>query len=199
MSLGLLLILAALGLAGYNLWSEKKAGEHAENVVTQMEASEESQDDKDGQLGDKDAKDAEPEFKIYPDIPMPTVLIDGHYYIGTLEIPAYGLKLPVMEEWSYPKLRVAPCRYVSSVYRDDMIIAAHNYSRHFGQIGNLIVGDEVIFTDVDKNRFVYQVIGTEILEKMDGEKMESGEWYLTLCTCTYGGLTRVTVSCKRMI
>ncbi len=41
---------------------------------------------------------------------MPTMDIDGRDYIGYLEMPTIGISLPVMSDWSYPLLRIAPCR-----------------------------------------------------------------------------------------
>lgn len=202
MSLGLLFMIAALFLTGYNLWDENRAEQESAQIIAQMEMSRASVDDPDEAIQEDAAElmeqETEPEYKIFPDMEMPTVKIDGQYYIGTVEIPVFGLKLPVIDTWSYPKLRTAPCRYKGSAYSDDLIIAAHNYNRHFGQLKNLLAGDTVIFTDADGNVFTYEVVEIEILEKTDVEKMESGEWDLTLFTCTYGGQTRVTVRCEKM-
>ena len=130
---------------------------------------------------------------------MPAVEEDGGDYIGVLELPLLGLELPVMESWSYPDLRVAPCRYSGSAYQDDMVVAAHNYKSHFGCLKELRLGDEVRFTDMEGNVFRYAVADLETLGKYDVEKMTSGDWDLTLFTCTYGGKSRVTVRCQRMV
>lgn len=145
------------------------------------------------QLYDEDME--EPVFVSNPEVEMPTQEIDGHDYIGVLEIPKLELSLPVMAEWSYPKFKKAPCRYVGSAYTGDMIIAAHNYERHFGKIKTLELGDVVRFTDVEGNVFNYAVSGFETLGKTDVNQMEAGEWDLTLFTCTPGGAKRVTVRC----
>lgn len=50
-------------------------------------------------------------------------------------------------------------------------------------------------TDVEGNRFFYQVDSVEILKKTEVEQMEAGDWDLTLFTCTYGGQTRFTLRC----
>lgn len=102
-----------------------------------------------------------------------------------------------MSQWSYPKLKKSPCRYRGSVYKDDLVIAAHNYRTHFGRIKDLSEGDEVIFTDIDGNIFYYEVALLEILAPNAVVEMESSEWDLTLFTCTLGGASRVTVRCKR--
>lgn len=129
---------------------------------------------------------------------MPTMEIDGHAYIGYLEIPTIGVSLPVMSDWSYPKLRIAPCRYWGSAYDDSMVIMAHNYERHFGRIGALEIGDPVQFIDCDGNIFRYVVAAHEQLERTDVQKMLADSWDLTLFTCTYGGANRVTVRLTRV-
>ena len=135
-------------------------------------------------------------YELHPDMAMPTVEVDGHIYVGFLEIPELGRILPVMDEWSYPNLKIAPNRFVGTVYAHDMIICAHNYDRHFGQIKTLKEGDEVIFTDVFGNRFNYEVSEVTVLQPTDVEEMtDPDDWDLTLFTCTIGGATRVTVRC----
>ena len=139
---------------------------------------------------------SQPPFVQYPEMEMPTREIDGQTYIGMVEVPALELSLPVISEWTYPRLKKAPCRYVGSVYSKDMVICGHNYDRHFGRLKDLAVGDEVRFTDMDGNVFFYSVCGTEQLGKYAVEDMLAGEWDLTLFTYTKGGRMRVTVRCK---
>ena len=77
-----------------------------------------------------------------------------------------------------------------------MIILAHNYKAHFGYLYKLDRGDMVEFVDMDNNHFIYKV---EEVEKINGDKMKellSGDWDLTLFTCTLGGKSRVVVRCK---
>ena len=79
-----------------------------------------------------------------------------------------------------------------------MVVAAHNYYSHFGYLKNLSQGDEVIFTDMTGNVFRYGVIEIETLSPFAVDEMTSGDWDLTLFTCTVGGATRVTVRCERI-
>ena len=190
---GLLLIAAALFLTCFNLWDERRATNSAGEALRELEAvrPEEAEATEPGE--------AEiPAYLLDPGREMPAVEVDGGRYIGVLEVPSLGLELPVMETWSYPNLRVAPCRYSGSAYQDDMIIAAHNYKTHFGQLKELRPGDEVRFTDTEGNVFRYAVAELETLGKYDVEEMAAGDWDLTLFTCTYGGQSRVTVRCQRM-
>lgn len=182
--IGLLLIAAALCLVIYNAFTQYNAGRTAEDILAQLfDGSDES-----GELFD---------YLVNPYMDMPEKEINGYMYIGVLEIPSLNLTLPVMSQWDYNRLQIAPCRYTGSVYLNDMIICAHNYSTHFGQIKNLSIGDQVIFTDMAGNIFNYKVSDMSILQPTAVEDMTSGDWDLTMFTCTIGGATRVTVRCQR--
>jgi len=136
-----------------------------------------------------------PAFVLYPEMEMPVSKIDGKYYVGMLEVPDKKLELPVMNDWNEEDLKISPCRYAGSAYSNDMVIAGHNYYRHFSPIKWLEQGTEVRFTDIDGNLFVYEVTGREIVGGYDIDGMLAGEWDLTLFTCTTGGKDRVAIRC----
>ena len=54
---------------------------------------------------------------------MPVVTVDGNDYIGYLSVPSLGLELPIMSDWDYDKLQLAPCRQLGSVYTDDLVLS----------------------------------------------------------------------------
>ena len=126
---------------------------------------------------------------------MPTQTVNGWDYIGYLSIPSLELTLPIQSQWSYEGFRVAPGRFAGSTYSKDLVLAAHNYPQHFGRIGDLQPGDTVCFTDMDGHVTHYRVAALETLAPEDVEGMLSGEYDLTLFTCTVGGKSRVTVRC----
>lgn len=128
---------------------------------------------------------------------MPITEIDGHEYVGYLILPTLNRQLPVMAEWSYSKLKVAPCRYSGTVAENNLVIAAHNYSAHFGKIGNLKIDDEVIFCALDGGVAKYRVADIEYLQPNAVEEMTAGEYDLTLFTCDYSGQKRMTVRCSK--
>ncbi len=136
-----------------------------------------------------------PDYQLNPNMEMPTLRHEGQEYIGLLEIPALELKLPIISEWSYPRLKKSPCRYVGSPYTNDLVIAAHNYSSHFGNLNKLYEGASVVFTDIDGNVFTYRVALKETLGPYDVEYMKNSGWDLSLFTCTPGGKYRVTIRC----
>ena len=119
-------------------------------------------------------------------------------YIGFLSIPAIDLELPVMSTWSYEKLNIAPCRYTGSVRGEDLVVMAHNYDCFFGSLPLLEIGDALSFTDADGITTRYEVVGKDLLSPTAVEEMTSGDFDLTLFTCTYGGGSRVTIYCERV-
>ncbi len=124
--------------------------------------------------------------------------VDGYGYIGSLSLPTLKLELPVMEAWDYKRLKISPCRYSGSAKTNDLVIAAHNFTRHFGSLKSLNKGDKVYFTDMDNKIYTYEVEKTETLAPTAVEEMTNSEYDLTLFTCTYGGQSRVTVRCRRV-
>lgn len=190
---GLLLIAAALLLTGYNLWDDWRAGNAAQDILDQIRELQQIQSDNLDQEGG-----TPPDYILNPDMEMPVTEIDGNLYIGTLEIPALGLSLPIMSDWSYPNLRIAPCRYEGTAYKGNFVVAAHNYQTHFGTLGRLSSGDQIIFTDVDGNTFYYETVEIQILKPTAIEEMTANGWDLSLFTCTLGGQTRLTVRCEKL-
>ena len=185
--LGLLLIAAALCFIIYNLYEEHRAREQSGQALDALQEYIPGSDQNDDT--------SMPDYMLNPDMEMPTQTIDGIDYIGVLEIPSLNLELPVISQWSYPNLRIAPCRYSGSAYSGGLVIAAHNYDSHCGRLKTLQTDDAVIFTDIDGNTFTYKVAVMEILEPLATEEMKSEEWDLSLFTCTIGGRSRVTVRC----
>lgn len=192
---GIVSMLAAAVLAGYNLWDQHRAGTASDQVLQAMEEAVRTPENSTNSVENTAFT---PAYLLNPEMEMPVTEIDGRGYIGKLSVPSLGLELPVLAEWSYPGLKIAPCRYAGSAYLGNFVIAAHNYRTHFGKLQSLSPGDEILFQDMDGNRFQYKVIGMETLSPAAVEEMKSGDWDLTLFTCTYSGQTRLTVRCERM-
>jgi sortase A len=197
MILGAALVCAALALFLWNQREASQADQTAQQVLEQVKAEIPDGD------GDEPTQEKTSSVGSYNptepvDPTMTEVEIDGRMYIGYLSIPSLGLELPVQSQWSYPNLKISPCRYYGSTKTNDLVIAAHNYARHFGQLTQLGIGDLVYFTDMDGVVSTYQVEEINILAPTDVEEMTDGGYALTMFTCTYGGKSRVTVRCSRM-
>lgn len=202
-TLGLLLIAAALLLTAYNLYDGYRAGQAASQALYRLKERipERAQSEPVRMPGEGPASPAEielPDYVLNPEMEMPTEEIDGVDYIGTVCIPALELELPVISECTRPNLKIAPCRYAGSAYLDNLVIGAHNYRAYFGPLKNLSQGDEVIFTDMDGNVFCYEVIAMEVLGPTAIEELVFGGYDLTLFTCTVDRASRVAVRCDRV-
>lgn len=205
-TIGLLLIAAALILLAYNLYDELRAEQAARQMVNKLEEYLTSESAKKspaypaGALEPpaSDERTVIPDYVLWPNMDMPVETINGTDYIGVLKIPALELELPVISEWNYPNLKTAPCRYSGSAYLNNLIICGHNYTSHFGNLKKLREGDMATFTDMDGNVFTYKMAEQETLLPTAIDAMESGDWDLTLFTCTVGGQRRVTIRFERI-
>lgn len=226
--LGVLSIVGAAALVGYNMWDDQRAQEAVYDILVKMEEVRRSSspavngtpDPQQPSGGEPAQSPGEAPSQTTPAAPgepggnsgssespssggstdtvpeMPSVQIDRFRYIGTVQIPAIGLELPVVDDWGYPQLKVAPCRYSGSVYQQNLVICGHNYSSHFGRLKNLQQGDSVVFMDMNGTVYRYKVAKIENLQRTDVREMESGGWALTLFTCTTSGIARVAVRCQ---
>lgn len=188
--LGAVLLAAALLLLGYNCWDAARAGDAAEKILPALL----------DEMPDEPAVPDQPlgtpvEYLDEDTLTMTEAEIDGERYIGWLDIPAIELELPVMSEWSYSRLKTAPCRYSGTVRGEDLVLLGHNYTRHFGKLDRLRVGDEVLFTDMDGVVYRYEVAARDVLDADAVAEMTAGEYDLTLFTCDATGARRITVYC----
>lgn len=118
--------------------------------------------------------------------------VRGNDYIGIIEIPALNLELPIMSEFTYDKLKIAPCRYFGSIQTNDLVICGHSYLAHFGNLYKLQPKDIIIINDFHR-QYIYEVEAIEILEATDINNMLDSQFDLTLYTCTKDSLRRVTI------
>ena len=128
---------------------------------------------------------------------MTLATVDGYDYIGILDLPALELAVPILSDWDEKKLDIAPCRHFGSVETDDLVIAGHNYRRHFLNLYKLNVGDEIRFTTMDGTEIDYTVAEKRTLEATAVDTVLESEYDLILYTCTYSGTERTAVFCKR--
>ena len=182
--LGILMILAALGIFGYNQYEDQSVNQQNEVILETLEKK---------QQEDKTAL-----YRQYPNIPMPVVEIDGLNYIGTIKAPAIDLNTPVLATYDAATMEVTPALYSGTAYQKNMLMLGHNYQSCFGKLANIKIGDEVLFIDNHKNEFYYEVIDYLIINENEFDKILSQEdpWDFTMFTCTWSGYDRVVIRCK---
>ena len=193
--LGICCLISSLGLIGYNHWEEENAQNASKNILQDVQKNilNNTREEAGSERSDRE------EFVEIPvETPqeMLTTQVDGYSCIGVLSIPVLELELPVLTDWSYAKLKIAPCHYFGSYYEEDFVIAAHNYQSHFGRLSALQPKDLVLFTDISGTVYCYEVVLLETLPTNATEEMITSGFDLSLYTCTPGGSNRVTVRCN---
>lgn len=196
---GMLMMLSAVGLAGYNIREDRDGGAAAGEILARLKP----QIAVTAEAAPAPPPEDDPFFAPAPEqiAEELEIDIDENKYIGILSVPSLGLELPVMNGWNYQRLKLAPCRYYGTAAEGNLIIAAHNYRTHFGTINQLNSGDTIVFTEANGTVHTYELLSTEILDGYDVEGMMTGageDWNLTLYTCTIGGQSRVTVRAIEM-
>ena len=192
---GILFVSAAFSVFLYNHIMDFYAGRFTDTVINEMNDYIDSEKDNNDSTVDNYDDPIQNNDPIKSDYDC--FYYENYAFIGYISIPELELKLPVMSDWNYDKLNISPCRYSGSVLTGDLVIAAHNYRSHFGNIHLLEQGDEVVNTDTTGKSYKYEVILTDRLNPVEINKMTSGECDLTLFTCTWTGTERVRVLCDR--
>ena len=191
--LGVVCLLSAVGLVVYNRWEADRAEETAQALLADVQSIMDEKPQE--QFLHEDTVNLPNHLEKRP-TEMATVKVGGYDCIGILSVPVLELELPVLTDWSYEKLKKAPCHYYGTYYEKDFVIAAHNYQSHFGRLSELRTGDIVFFTDVNGAAYYYEVVLLETLPKEATEEMITAGFDLSLYTCTPGGASRVTVRCN---
>ena len=193
--LGVCCLISSLGLIAYNRWEEENAQGVSMNILQDVQENM-PEITREESTSEESKQDESEEISV--DIPkeMLATQVDGYDCIGVLSIPVLELELPVLTDWSYAKLKIAPCHYFGSYYEKNFVIAAHNYQSHFGRLSELEQGDLILFTDVSGTVHCYEVVLLETLPATATEEMITSGFDLSLYTCTPGGASRVTVRCS---
>lgn len=222
---GFISLLAAAGIIIYNSFEEQHAKDAsyimlqnvqqkiADNAVINEEAETESTetnedvvDTADNQLETVNdvidtAEDAAENESVSGEFgdntsKMQTMKIDRYDCIGILSIPVLELELPILTDWSYAKLKIAPCHYYGSCHEGNFVIAGHNYRSHFANLHTLKPKDLIMFTDVTGALHIYEVVLIETLPANATQEMISSGFDLSLYTCTKTSTGRTTVRCN---
>lgn len=183
--LGIILIVLAVSLCFYNVYDTFRANISSKSIMNDYMAQ--------VSFGPQGSV---PDYILNPDMDMPEVEVDGLSCIGVLEIQSLDIHLPVTSTFNYALMKQAPCRYYGSIYKNNMVIAAHDSWFHFGRIHTLKSGDSVKFTDASGNEFEYSVDTIDVVSPESVDDVTSGKWTLTLFTCTLDAQNRVVVRCK---
>ena len=181
MFVAVLLLISAAILLVYNTTENTRVEEENLEVVTELEKIfEEKQEE---QLQDENQEPIEN---------VASININGNNYIGIVYIPILdNLALPVIDECNKVNLKISICKYSGSIESGNFVIAGHNYKASFGKLSKLAIGNIAYFKDANGAVYKYKCKAIEVLTPNQVEKMNTGDWDLTLFTCTYNNVNRL--------
>lgn len=93
--------------------------------------------------------------EAYSVMQMPALNVEGEDFVALVEIPAYGVKLPLCNEWKTAKLYRYPCRFDGTVYDGSLIVGGG--TEQLACLRQAQHGDEVRVTDMQGGVFTYAV------------------------------------------
>ena len=109
---------------------------------------------------------------------MSVLSVDGTDFVGIIEIPRYESELPVCADWG--KTSKYPCRFGGSIYDGTMQIGATTQKAQYDFYRELSVGDTVIYTDMEGNRYTFTVASLCYEKHVDQSALRQKEVPLTL-------------------
>ncbi|MBP1736602.1 MAG: hypothetical protein H6Q60_483 [Oscillospiraceae bacterium] len=193
---GFAFLLGALGFQLYNSWEDAQAGKAADTLLSQVELQ--IQDNSQATSGESD-EESIPGGSALSELIDASLTENVPSYsqdlLGMIEIPSLNLTLPIQQEYSLANLKVSPCRFTNEGTLDRLVICGHNYKTHFGKLSHLTSGDSVVLTTMDGTVYHFTVTEVTDINSNDWDSLETGDWDLSLFTCTLGGQMRVLVRC----
>ena len=109
---------------------------------------------------------------------MSILAVDGIDFVGILEMPRYGSVQPVCASWGH--VNKYPCQFSGSVYNGTMQIGVTSQRGQYDFYREISVGDTVFFTDMEGNRYTYEVTNLRYEKNVDQTTLEREDSVLTL-------------------
>ena len=127
---------------------------------------------------------------------MPALQVKGKDYVAILDFPAYGVTLPVANEWSALGVYSSPCRFFGSIYDGTMIIGGSDQTGQLDFFQRMEPGDMVRVTDMMGAEFSCTVQRIDRATTADYEKLASGGYPLTLFVRGSYSMEYILVRCS---
>ena len=125
---------------------------------------------------------------------MSVLSIDGVDFVGILEVPKFGSALPICADWG--KVSQYPCRLGGSVYDRTIQIGGTSQKGQYDFYREISVGDAVYFTDMEGNRYSYQVTDIHYAKHADQTALQREDAALTLFVQNVFALEYIVIFCN---
>ena len=178
MGVGLCLILAGLCLGVFFYARAEQGDRLSRDIAAQLEAI--LPEEYAGMPG------------LYPDSGMPVLQVEGADYAALLEVPAFGVTLPVADRWDSSRLSLTPARFCGSVYDGTLVIGG---GRQFDFCGKIDLGAAVTVTDMTGGAYTYTVARVDRADHADTQWLMDEAWDLTLFYHDVYAMEYIAVRC----
>ena len=130
----------------------------------------------------------------YTNIAMPVLALENGDYCGLVEIPAFGICLPLDNTWDTDKLWAHPCRFWGSVYDKSLVIGSSG--QQFSFCDKIDLGAYVSITDMTGAEYTYTVSRVDRSRHADQSWLLSDKYDLTLFARGTFSLEYIAVRCS---
>jgi hypothetical protein len=127
---------------------------------------------------------------------MPILSADGTDFVGILEMPRFNSALPVCANWG--KITKYPCQFSGSVYNRTLQIGATTQKGQYDFYREISVGDSLIFTDMEGNRYTYAVTNLRYEKHANKAELQSETSDLTLFIKNIYAFEYLIISCNAL-
>lgn len=117
---------------------------------------------------------------LYPGGNMPVLELDGRDYVALVELPAFGITLPVADVWDSGALSSCPARFCGSAYETPLVIGGIDHPGQFGFCDTVTHGAAVLVTDMTGARFSYTVTDVHRAKAAEAQWLADSKYDLTL-------------------
>ena len=100
----------------------------------------------------------------YTVMDMPVYQLGGKEFSGVLDVPAFGARLPIGNEWDKELVTSYPCRFSGTVYDGTLVIGGSDQEGQLSFLERIDLGDIVAVTDMTGMAF------TSVVEKVERSK-----------------------------
>lgn len=128
------------------------------------------------------------------------VTYEGYNVVGTIEIPAIGLKYPVLEHATGDSIEVSVAILCGPGLNEvgNTVIVGHNYRNgaFFGSNSKLKLGQKIYITDTTGKKITYNIYNIYTTSADDGDyvvRNTNGKREISLSTCTNNSKERLVI------
>ena len=132
----------------------------------------------------------------YSNMEMPVLQVGGQDIAAIIEIPAFGLSLPVRNSWEGGRVRRMPARFCGTAYDGTLVIGGSDQPGQFDFFEQLQPGAAVTLTDMTGKIFSYTVSRIDRSSSASAEKLTAGDWELTLFVRDAYSLDYILLRCS---